>query len=178
MLLVLRGLGDPVSDRVGDIGVAVWIALGKAHQGGVTNLAGQWCDSGSPVPSYVADALDRLTSSGQLALAVPDPESCGARRVTVTDTGCARYVTLCQVHHSPDSGRPPAETAPGGRPDTTTPVDSACLAGDAAGGALQRGTLGPGQVVINPGVHRGTPRPTDLPVPLPCSPPRPRLAAG
>jgi hypothetical protein len=155
-----------VNDRIGDIGVAVRIALGRAHQGGVTNLAGQWRDCGSPVPGYLADALDRLTSRGQLALADPDPdpESCGARPVTVTDTGCARYVTLCQVHNSPDSGRPPAETAPGGRPDTTTPVDSASPAADAAGGPLQRGTLGACQVVINPGVHRGTPRPTDLPV--------------
>jgi hypothetical protein len=159
--------GDPVNDRIGDIGdigVAVWIALRRVHQGGVTNLAGQWRDSGSPVPGYLADALDRLTSSGQLALAVADPESCGARRVTVTGTGRARYVTLCQVRHSPDAGRPPAETAPGGRPDTTTPVASASTAADAAGGALQRGTLGAGQVVINPGVHRGTPRPIDPPV--------------
>ncbi len=97
---MLRGWGDPVSDCVGDIGVAVWIALGRAHQGGVTNLAGQWLDCDHPVPGYVADALDRLTSSGQLALTDPDPQSCGARRVTVTDTGCANYVTLCQIHDS------------------------------------------------------------------------------
>jgi hypothetical protein len=77
-----------VNDCVGNIGVAVWIALGRAHQGGVTNLAGQWRDFGSPVPGYVANALDRLTSSGPLALANPDPESCGARPVTVTGTGC------------------------------------------------------------------------------------------
>lgn len=160
-LPVLPGLGDPVSDRGGDIGVAVWIALRKAHQGAVTNLAGQWRDSGSPVPGYLADALDRLTSSGQLALAVADPQSCGARQVAVTDTGWARYVTLCQIHNSPDSGRPPDETAPGGRPDTTTPVDSASIA---AGSDPQRGTLGAGQVVINPGAHRATPRPTGLPV--------------
>ncbi len=96
--------------------MAVWIAWGKAHQSGVTNLAGQWRDCGHPVPGYLADTLDRLTSSGQLALADPDLESCGGRRVTVTDTGCARYVTLCQVHHSPDSGRPPVEQFP--RPNT------------------------------------------------------------
>jgi len=153
-----------VNDRIGDIGVAVWIVLRRAHHSGVTNLAGQWRDCGRPVPGSVADALDRLTSSGQLALAVADPESCGARRVTVTDTGCARYVTLCQVHNSPDSGWPPAETAPGGQPDTTMPVESASATGDAAGDALQRGMLGAGQVVINPGVHRGTPCPTCLPV--------------
>jgi hypothetical protein len=143
-----------VNDCVGDIGVAVWIALGRAHQGGVTNLAGQWRDFGSPVPGSVADALDRLTSSGQLALAVEDPKSCGARRVTVTDAGRARYVTLCQVHHCPDSGRPPAETAPGARPDTTTPVNPASGTGGAGGGDLQCGS----------GVHRGMPRPADLPV--------------
>lgn len=137
---MLHGLVDPVSDGIGDVGVAVWIALRSAHQGGVTNLAGQWRDSGNPVPGYVADALDRLTSSGQLVLTVADPESCGARRVTVTDTGYVRYVTLCRVHNSPDSGRPPAETAPGGRLDTTTPVESAGLAGEAAGGDPQRGT--------------------------------------
>jgi hypothetical protein len=101
---------------------------------------------------------------------VADPESCGARRVTVTYTGRARYVTWCQVHHSPDSGGPPTETAPGGRPDTTTPVDPASLAGDAGWGDLQRGMLETGQVVINPGVHRGTPRPTDLPVIAPQFP--------
>ena len=109
----------------------MWIALRRTHQGGVTNLAGQWLDSGSPVPGYVADALYRLTRIGHLALADPDPESCRARPVTVTDTGYARYVTLCQIHNSPDSCRPPAEAAPSGRPDTTTPVDSASLTADA-----------------------------------------------
>ena len=144
-----------MNDRIGDIGVAVWIALRRrAHHSGVTNLASQWRDYGSPVPGYLADALGRLTSRGQLALAVEDPESCGARRVTVTDAGSARYVTLCQIHHSPDSGRPPAETAPGGRPDTTAPGDSASVTGGAGGGDLQCGS----------GVHRGMPRPADLPV--------------
>jgi hypothetical protein len=42
------------------------------------------------------------------------------------------------------------------------PVDSASLAGDAVGGDSQRGTLETGQVVINPGVHHGTPRPACL----------------
>ncbi len=164
VLPVLRGRGGPVSDRVGDIGVAVWIALGRTHQGGITNLAGRWFDCGHPVPSYLAGALDRLTGSGQLALADPDPQSCGARPVTVTDTGYARYVTLCQVHSSPDSGRPRVETAPSGQPDTTMPVDSASDAGDADGGDLQRDTLGTNQVVIDPGVHRGTPCLAGLPV--------------
>ncbi len=37
-------------DAAGDIGVAVWIALRRVHQGGVTNLTGRWRDRGSPVP--------------------------------------------------------------------------------------------------------------------------------
>jgi len=85
-------------------GVAVWIALHRAHEGGIANLQGHWLDSGSRVPGYVADALDALdaldglVSAGLLAWGGEDPESCHALRVIVTDTGCARYVALCQVH--------------------------------------------------------------------------------
>ncbi|MGH3777872.1 MAG: hypothetical protein ACRDRR_19420 [Pseudonocardiaceae bacterium] len=87
-----------MSDRAPGSGVAGWIALRRAHQGGVANLAGHWLDSGRPVPGYVADALDWFTRTGLLALADADPESGDLRRVTVTDTGCARYVELCQIH--------------------------------------------------------------------------------
>jgi hypothetical protein len=75
-----------------------WMALRRAHKGGVANLAGHWLDSGRPVPGYVADALDGLTSTGLLALGEADPESCGVRRVLVTETGSAWCVALCQVH--------------------------------------------------------------------------------
>ncbi|MGH3884066.1 MAG: hypothetical protein ACRDRY_08300 [Pseudonocardiaceae bacterium] len=78
--------------------MAGWIALRRAHQGGVAKLTGHWLDSGRRVPSYVADALDALTRAGLLVLADADPESGGLRRVTVTDTGCARYVELCHIH--------------------------------------------------------------------------------
>ncbi len=88
-----------VSDREPASGVAVWIALRRAHQGGIANLQGHWLDSGSRVPGYVADALDELTSAGLLTLGEEEPESCGVRRITVTDTGCAHYVALCQIHH-------------------------------------------------------------------------------
>jgi hypothetical protein len=46
-----------------------------------------------------------------------------------------RWALSPQCGNSPDSDRPPAETAPGGRPDTTAPVRSA--AADAAAAALQ-----------------------------------------
>lgn len=76
-----------------------WIALRRAHEGGVTNFEGRWLDNGRPVPGYLTDALDELTHRGLLALAEADPRSCGVRRVTVTDTGSARYVALCQTHN-------------------------------------------------------------------------------
>jgi hypothetical protein len=80
--------------------LAVWIALRKAHEGGVGNLNGQWCDSGRQVPGYVADALDALISTGLLLLGEEEPGYCGALPVTVTDAGSARYVALHQMHNS------------------------------------------------------------------------------
>ncbi len=47
-----------------------------------------------------------------------DPDACGARRVTVTDTGCAHYVALCQIHN-------PAATAA-----VSTPRRWACFPHD------------------------------------------------
>jgi hypothetical protein len=93
-----------VSGRAPESGVKTWIALRRAHRGGVTNLAGQWYDSGRPVPGHVADALDELTSGGLLALG-DDLEPGERRRVTVTDRGSARYLELCQVHN-PGRSRP------------------------------------------------------------------------
>lgn len=86
-------------DRQSELGVAGWITLRRAHRGGVGNLDGWWLDSGHRVPGYVADALDRFTRTGLLALGEADLESCGVRRVTVTDTGCAEYLALCQIHN-------------------------------------------------------------------------------
>ncbi|MGH3822457.1 MAG: hypothetical protein ACRDRA_06405 [Pseudonocardiaceae bacterium] len=88
-----------MSDREPASDLATWIALRRAHEGGVANLEGQWFDSGRPVPGYLANALDGLTNRGLLVLADADPRSCGVRRATVTDTGSARYVALCQTHN-------------------------------------------------------------------------------
>lgn len=88
-----------MSDREPGSGVTVWIALRRAHRGGVAKLAGCWLDAGRPVPGYVAEALEELTRGGLLILGEADPQSCGVRRVTVTDTGSAHYVGLCQIHN-------------------------------------------------------------------------------
>ncbi|MGH3799642.1 MAG: hypothetical protein ACRDTD_05800 [Pseudonocardiaceae bacterium] len=68
--------GDgPESDHAPESGVAGWIALRRAHEGGGANLAGQWLDSGSRVPGYLADPLDRLSVG---ASGVPNPPAAGA----------------------------------------------------------------------------------------------------
>jgi hypothetical protein len=68
-----------MNNRIGDIGVAVWIALRRAHQGGVRTWQARGVTAAVRVPGYVADALDRLTSSGQLALADPETRSPAVR---------------------------------------------------------------------------------------------------
>ncbi|MGH4020293.1 MAG: hypothetical protein ACRDT0_13870 [Pseudonocardiaceae bacterium] len=67
-----------------------WIALRRVHRGGVLHLQGRYFDHERPVPGYLTDTLDALTRAGMLALV--DTDSI-AQRVTVTDAGCARYVT-------------------------------------------------------------------------------------
>ncbi|MGH3695722.1 MAG: hypothetical protein ACRDRX_17320 [Pseudonocardiaceae bacterium] len=88
-----------MSDREPGSGVAVWIALRRAHRGGVATLAGAWLDSGCPVPGYVAEAWEELVRGGLLTLGEADLQSCGVRRATVTDAGSAHYVTLRRIHH-------------------------------------------------------------------------------
>lgn len=79
--------------------LAVWIALRRAHRGGVAKVADCYLDHGRPVPSYLNGPLDELTGAGLLALTDADPATGGLRRIAVTDTGHAEYVALCRVHH-------------------------------------------------------------------------------
>lgn len=73
-------------------GVTEWLALLRAHEGGVTKLAGRYLNCGRPVPGYLADVLDELVCAGFLALAHPSP--IGQQQVCVTYTGQARYAAL------------------------------------------------------------------------------------
>lgn len=107
-----------MGERVGDIGVAVWIALEKAHQGEVSHLASQWLDSANPAPGYLADALTRLTrGSPAVDNWLSPPRTRDAQKVLLTDTGRARYTALCQVYtFSTQTGhrhrRPQAASSP------------------------------------------------------------------
>ncbi|MGH3872536.1 MAG: hypothetical protein ACRDSR_13690 [Pseudonocardiaceae bacterium] len=60
---------------------------------------------------------------------MPWPVATSARPTGHRCPTCQVLATsVLQFGGSPDSGRPPAETAPGGRPDTTAPVESVDLA--------------------------------------------------
>lgn len=71
---------------------AEWLGLHRAHEGGVTTLAGDYLNHGRPVASYLADVLDGLISAGLLALGQPSPSG---QQVCVTHTGQNRYARLC-----------------------------------------------------------------------------------
>lgn len=69
-----------------------WLALRRAHEGGVTMLGGRFFNHGRPVAEYLAVALDELIRAELLALGRADPV--GVQRVCVTRVGQARYAEL------------------------------------------------------------------------------------
>lgn len=69
-----------------------WLALHRAHEGGLTTLNGDYLNHGRPVVEYVAATLDALIRADHLVLGPPSPS--GQRRVCVTHTGQARYAEL------------------------------------------------------------------------------------
>ncbi|MGH4013412.1 MAG: hypothetical protein ACRDSL_05655 [Pseudonocardiaceae bacterium] len=69
-----------------------WLALHRAHEGGVTRLAGHYLNFGRPVSGYLAEVFDEVIRAGLLALAQPSPS--GQQRVCVTHLGQGRYREL------------------------------------------------------------------------------------
>ncbi len=120
------------------------LVLQRVHRGEVAKSGDHYSDRGCPMPSYLTEAFDELADGGLLALAEQD--LWGPRRISLTDTGTARYVQLSApprpaVLRVPDpqfptktpagrrSNRP--VPAPGGQPDPTP------LAGAASGEQLR-----------------------------------------
>lgn len=71
-----------------------WMALRRVYRGYLAKLGDRYFDAGRPIPGYLAEALDALTGARLAVLAEADPLAGGLRRVTMTDPGKARYVTL------------------------------------------------------------------------------------
>jgi hypothetical protein len=83
--------------------VAEWLALLRAHEGGVTKLNDGYLNHGRPVGGYLVDVLDGLIRTGHLVLATPSP--IGQRQVRVTHNGQTRYTELCAAHRDPPDDR-------------------------------------------------------------------------
>lgn len=79
-----------------------WLGLHRAHEGGLTTLAGRYLNYGRPVGSYLAEVFDGLISAGFLALGQPSPS--GQQQVCVTHTGQSRYAELCTAQRPSHKG--------------------------------------------------------------------------
>ncbi len=86
-------------------GVTEWLALLRAHEGGLTKLNNGYLNHGRPVAGYLADALETLIRTEQLALGAPSPS--GQRQVRVTHAGQARFAQLCNTQRSSHNGDGP-----------------------------------------------------------------------
>ncbi len=105
---------------VSDPRLSEWIVLRRVHDGGVAKVAGVYLDHGRPVPGHLTEVFDRLTWNGLLVVAEGEPIG-ELRRLSLTDTGQARYTALCAERQqqraaheapAPEFGTPPPD--PGG----------------------------------------------------------------
>lgn len=76
-----------------------WIALRRAHAGGVARVEGRYYDSGLRVPCFVD--FDTLIEAGLLALAEPALTYPALRRVILTREGHTRFAELNERTGSP-----------------------------------------------------------------------------
>ena len=72
-----------------------WLALMRAHEGGITKLGDIYLKHGERVAGYVATVISELIESRLPALSMPDPA--GMQRVCVTHAGQRRYAE-CNGH--------------------------------------------------------------------------------
>lgn len=82
--------------------VTEWLALHRAHEGGLTRLDHGYLNYGRPVAGYLADVLDRLVRTECLVLGQPSPS--GQRQIRVTNAGQARYAVLSRAQRPCDNG--------------------------------------------------------------------------
>lgn len=69
-----------------------WLALMRAHEGGVTKLGDIYLKHGERMACYLANAITQLVASRHLALSAPD--ATGRQRVCVTHTGQRRFAQI------------------------------------------------------------------------------------
>ena len=101
-------LEHPQRGPVSDPGLSEWLALRRVQEGGVAKSAGVYFDHGRPAPGDLTEVFDRLTWTGLVTVAEGDP-IWSVRRLSLTDTGHARYAVLCEQRQRVALPVPPAE---------------------------------------------------------------------
>ncbi|MGH3930467.1 MAG: hypothetical protein ACRDTF_10880 [Pseudonocardiaceae bacterium] len=84
-----------------------WLALRRIHRGGIAKSAGTYLDYGRRTPGHLAEVFDRLIWTGLVTVADGDV-LWELRRLSLTDTGQARYAALSE-HRQTDFAVPPPE---------------------------------------------------------------------
>ena len=96
-----RAVEPPQWWPVSNPNLYVWMALRRVHDGHATRSAGAYFDSGRPVPGHLTGVFDWLVWRGFVSVADGDP-IWSLRRLSLTDTGQARYAELCiQFQNNP-----------------------------------------------------------------------------
>ncbi|MGH3932723.1 MAG: hypothetical protein ACRDTF_22425 [Pseudonocardiaceae bacterium] len=84
-----------------------WMALRRVDGGGMARAAGAYFDHGRPTPGHLTAVFDQLIWAGQVAVAAGDA-LWELRRMSLTDTGKARYAVLSE-QLDPEYAVPPCE---------------------------------------------------------------------
>ncbi|MGH3933275.1 MAG: hypothetical protein ACRDTF_25240 [Pseudonocardiaceae bacterium] len=77
-----------------------WMALRRVDGGGMARAAGAYFDFGRPTPGHLTGVFDQLIWAGLVAVAAGDA-LWELRRMSLTDTGKARYAVLSE-HLDPE----------------------------------------------------------------------------
>ncbi|MGH3941900.1 MAG: hypothetical protein ACRDTG_25405 [Pseudonocardiaceae bacterium] len=84
-----------------------WMALRRVEGGGMARAAGAYFDFGRPTPGHLTGVFDQLIWAGLVAVAAGDA-LWELRRMSLTDTGKARYAVLSE-HLDPEYAVAPCE---------------------------------------------------------------------
>lgn len=93
------------------------MALRRVEGGGMAKAAGAYVDHGRPTPGHLIEVFDQLIRAGLVVIAEGDV-IWELRRMSLTDTGKARYAVLAE-RLDPQHTIPLPELGP----TTQTPVD-------------------------------------------------------
>jgi hypothetical protein len=97
----------PGRSPLSDIDFNDFVALRRLHlTSGVVKAGDHYFANTRRMPAFVEEALIVLVAVGHATLGEPEPES-AAQRVTVSESGRARYLQLCEAQRISPEGQAP-----------------------------------------------------------------------